>query len=608
MAAFAGVMGGTGAALAEYFQTSYPGRNATRATAATTVFVEGVADRFRQVHAPDGASWYIVADGRLDGRDHLAGVLGLPVTAGCEALLAAAFSRWGADFPAQIAGTYAFMAWKPADDAILLARDAVGGLPLFYHHGPAGFAFATDLPALLALPMVSKRLRLEMIAGLLGGPAYLTTSGSIYEDVDLLPAGHMLRLEAGTISVHGWWRPPPVQVREHPAAELRHLVTMAVEERLRDGRHCAVLLSGGLDSSAIACLAARRLRQDGRRLLAISSVLPEDWSGPDTDERRHVETVLAQEDNIDIHWVREGVETQPFGALSQYFDLLQYPPYSNATHMETALASAAGGHGVDTILSGFGGDFFASASLSPFPLSLLCDGEWRLALRELMAMRRGRAGWSRLLRQELLNPLRRAYQPRLRQPEIAGRRLRSVLPWPPRLLGQDVPIVATIRRRMAFLLEPGRIELTLNNMTQIFAKAFGQTLLHPLLDRRIVDFMLSLPAGQIRQDGVPRYLFREAMTGILPDSIRLRPDKGPAFDPMLASRMAAACQDLAAWAEATADHPSWDIVNRQAFLNELSLIRPGTRETWRQTMFTTVMQGGMTARFIQWHQQTMEAP
>ena len=78
------------------------------------------------------------------------------------------------------------------------------------------------------------------------------------------------------------------------------------------------MLSGGLDSSAVACIAARELRKQGQRLTAVCSVLPEDHSGPEVDEREYIEYVRSQEDNIDLaHVLAEGVT--PFGDFEDRF-------------------------------------------------------------------------------------------------------------------------------------------------------------------------------------------------------------------------------------------------------------------------------------------------
>ncbi len=67
-----------------------------------------------------------------------------------------------------------------------------------------------------------------------------------------------------------------------------------VESNLLGGTTIAVHLSGGLDSATIACIAAQRLKQQGRRLLALCSVLPTDHVGPESDERHFIEAVLDQ--------------------------------------------------------------------------------------------------------------------------------------------------------------------------------------------------------------------------------------------------------------------------------------------------------------------------
>jgi asparagine synthase (glutamine-hydrolysing) len=159
------------------------------------------------------------------------------------------------------------------------------------------------------------------------------------------------------------------------------------------------------------------------------------------------------------------------------------------------------------------------------------------------------------------------------------------------------------REQMRFVAAPGRLEVVLNAGVQFFDRGFGQSLRFPLLDLRIIAFMQSVPADELQHDGETRSLFRRAMKGIVPESVRLRQDKGPAFDPLLAARVAAAREDLQDWAARTTSAPWWNSVDRARFLRELAAIRPAARNGWRPGMFQDVLTAGRLARFVEWTAQ-----
>lgn len=269
--------------------------------------------------------------------------------------------------------------------------------------------------------------------------------------------------------------------------------------------------------------------------------------------------------------------------------MLGQPRYTNVPHAERAFAKLGRQLGVDVVLSGFGGDFFASWRGAGLVWALLGDGKWGRATEEMIALHRRKArSWPRLIGREIIAPL----MSRLVMSGAGGNRASAATL---KHLAYTHP-----HTRMHFVLAPGRMEQAVNTSTQFFARGFGQSLRFPLLDRHLIEFMLSVPAEQLQLDGENRSLFRRAMQGILPESVRRRQDKGPAFDPMIAARIVAAREQLQDWAERTKEAPCWHYVDRSQFLSELAAVRRSGRDGWQPGMFQHVLTGGMLARFIEW--------
>jgi asparagine synthase (glutamine-hydrolysing) len=509
-------------------------------------------------------------------------------------------------------GDFILAHWQDSTRGLHLASSPLCTRALFYVSLDDVFAFSCTLRPLLALPFVSRALDDGTIARLLSFDGSGPADATFYSAVKRLPAAHRLDLDAGQLSV----RPPPelvpvphppAMVRAEGAAETaRRLLIEAVECRMGAGETIAVHLSGGLDSAAIACIAARRLRQQGRRLLAVCSVLPKGHAGPEKDERAFIDAVLAQEDNIDPTWVEIPPDSDPFAALPRWFECLGEPPYSNVTHVEERLGEVARAHGANVALSGFGGDFFLSAMVMPGPASLLIRRRWAAAGRELWRLgNSGAVPWLRLLREQVLRPLRNHYKAGRTDPDLGcvamalldrieqqeGRRPRTTVPGMAR---------ATAHETMSFILAPGHVERVLPATRQVFLEQFGQDLRFPMMDPRLVAFVLSLPEEELSRNGQSRSLMRRAMVGILPEAVRLRPDKGAAFDPAIAAHCAQARTALREWAE-TASPCCWDYVDRPRFQAALDAVEPTGRTGWRKDMFSALLTGGRIARFVDWH-------
>jgi asparagine synthase (glutamine-hydrolysing) len=565
----------------------------------------------------------LLLDARIDNREALGAQCGFPGSVGSDvgdaAIVALAYERWGEGCVEQLLGEFVLARWDPVCRRLFLARDALGVRAVYYHASASLFAFATELRALLALPGVPRRLREESIADFLRGDGSGPAGTTFYDAIHVLPSAHKLALDGDRLTHTRYWVPaerPTCRLTrdEDYARELRERITAAVACRLRGGRTIAVHLSGGLDSSAVACLAARHLKRQGRRLLALCSMLPPGYTGPESDERVFVEAVLAQEDNIDAVWVEPSVDSDPFSASTRWFEALGQPAYSNVSHIEEMLGEAGRAHGVDVVLSGFGGDFFASWRGANVIREILRSGRWRLAMSELQALHREQGtSWRRLLKQEVLVPF---LPSRVRAWRSAHAHGTCVHPDLARRVDQrrgrrSRPSAAILAcgspsEVMRFIVEPGHIEQPVSHSVQVFAQEFSQALRFPLLDVRVIEFMLSVPVEQLQKGGWPRSLMRRAMQGILPEVIRLRRDKGGAFDPAITSRLVTTRALLTEWAAAACDRTCWQYVDRARFLEALSAVERAPRPQWRPETFQIVVMGGCMARFVDWYERSQE--
>jgi asparagine synthase (glutamine-hydrolysing) len=476
-----------------------------------------------------GDGW-LAADLRLDRARALAATLDLPEGIGEHALAAAALARWDADLPDKLEGDFALAAWQPSRQRLVCARDIMGVRPLCFAHVEGKFLAFASLPEALQVPrLVPRRFDRLRIARLVV-ESYQGGRDTVYEGVDWLEAGHSLILTRDRLHLHRAWRPDPAAVgawrgsAEEAALHLRELLTDAVRQRIAGDGNVAAHLSGGLDSSAVAVIAARLLRAPGRRLHAYSLLARRDAATGLLDERAYVDAVLAQEP--DIAWSAvEGADMMPRDPRPSL------PGASSQS--EDTICSAARQAGCDRLLSGAGGDETVSYAGMAVHAALLLHGRWATLYAELVARakREGRSLAYMFVRRvaaplapQALKTLRRRLAGR--PPPTGPDRIRFLTPdLRAQLMANTALPTArhTAEERIALLTDSyvvGR-----NVRWAAIGARHGIAFTFPMLDRRVIDFMLGLPLERLVGDGYTRQPHRAAMKGILPEAIRLRESK-----------------------------------------------------------------------------------
>jgi asparagine synthase (glutamine-hydrolysing) len=188
-------------------------------------------------------------------------------TSGDTEVVLHAFLEWGADCVDHLDGMFAFAAWDPRRETLTLGRDRLGVKPLYYHRTRSGLIFGSEPKAILANPLVEPAVDADGLREIFTFAA--SPGASAFHGIRKLRAGHVLQLSASGLEERGYWR---LQARPHlddldtTIATVRDLLEQSVTRQLVSDLPVGVLLSGGLDSSAIAALAARGLAARGERL------------------------------------------------------------------------------------------------------------------------------------------------------------------------------------------------------------------------------------------------------------------------------------------------------------------------------------------------------
>ncbi len=180
-----------------------------------------------------------------------------------------AYAQWGPKTPEKLLGVFAFAIWQENAEVLYIARDQMGVKPLFYAFHNGGFIFSSEIKTILSYSSVFARLDSDSVAQImLIGPGRIPGSGVFKGIFELEPGCYGIYRNDRFIK-HKYWT---LKDRVHTltlaetAEEIRALVLDSILRQLKADESVGAFLSGGLDSSIISAVCAKKLREQGRVL------------------------------------------------------------------------------------------------------------------------------------------------------------------------------------------------------------------------------------------------------------------------------------------------------------------------------------------------------
>ena len=476
-------------------------------------------------------------------------------------VLLAAYDMWGEACVDKLNGMFAFALHDSRRGIVFCARDRFGEKPFLFAQGDGYFAFASEYKALLALEGVDSDIDDNRLMRFFADPTAALDQDreTVFAGIRQLGAGERMTVDVSTLRCHAesyWQITPPGQARTispaDAAAHFRDLLEDSVKIRMRSDVPLGSCLSGGLDSSAITCIARTR----GDRA-APYHVFTGRFAGSDVDEG-HWAKIVAQAAEVEMH------ETFPDGDglradMDDFVWMNELPVDSASQYAQWCVFRLAHENGVTVLLDGQGSDeilagyeqYFTNyvaarqrsggidsaeidAIRTRYPLAFsMQDNRWKasspFALRYMAAHLLGRGSDVRFgMRAGLAN-------------KVASAATKD---------SANMPLMDALRKDschgfLATLLRYG----DRNSM------AHSREVRLPFCDHRIIEFVMTLPVEMLMGNAETKHLLREAMQGILPEQIRTRWRK-QGFLPPIADWLGGSLGDLAA-----------DVFQRPSFRN-----------------------------------------
>jgi asparagine synthase (glutamine-hydrolysing) len=269
-------------------------------------------------------------------------------------VLLAGWTEWGQDLLPRLHGMFAFALWDKTAKRLILARDRFGKKPLYFRNWRGTFAFGSRFDAIEALTETAQ-LSHDALSWLLT-LKYIPDPFSASDEIQKLPAGHVLEIAGNKQTITKWYQPHPDATALSLSAStqrqnLKSLLNQAVAERLVSDVPIACFLSGGIDSAIIASLARNHTHIDTFTAGFDESLFDESKVARDTAKHlgtNHHEVRLKQEDQFAmIDQLLNSALDEPFGdssALPSLFVSKAIKPHATV---------ALSGDGADELFGGY---------------------------------------------------------------------------------------------------------------------------------------------------------------------------------------------------------------------------------------------------------------
>ncbi|MFA5168805.1 MAG: asparagine synthase (glutamine-hydrolyzing) [Candidatus Omnitrophota bacterium] len=256
----------------------------------------------------------------------------------------------------KLKGMFAFALWDKKKGSLFIARDRLGIKPLYYYAENGKFAFASEIKTLLKLPFIKKEVDVRAL-DLYFSLEYVPSPFSIYKGIRKLKPGHFLVYQDSGVKVRPYWNLGNYKSGKdlnflETAERLEHLLKTSVKEHLLADVPVGVLLSGGLDSSALVALA-------GRDVAGSCNTFSIGFAEKTFDETkyaqkvahflgtRHHHHIFTLEDFIGIFPFVTGHLDEPLG------DLSVFPTYFLSRFARQHVKTALSGEGGDELFMGY---------------------------------------------------------------------------------------------------------------------------------------------------------------------------------------------------------------------------------------------------------------
>ena len=469
---------------------------------------------------------------------------GIPFTTRSDTeVLLNSYMMWGSECLDRFEGMFAFAIWDSKTKSLFAARDRMGKKPFYFTLQNGVFAFASELTAFRKLPFIRLEIDKDALARFLAYE-YVPTPQTIFRNVYKLQPGHFLTFQDGQINTCRYWD-LPLPLENSPASEkdvCERTITLlkdAVNKRLISDVPLGVFLSGGIDSSAVVALMAEQV--DPRSIKTFSIGFTES----SYDESKYARLV-ANHFGTDHH--EQILSAVDAGKLLPSIVSLLDEPMSDPSIVPTYLLSevtrrdvtvALGGDGGDELFAGY--EYYSAFVLSNYYLKLpkTLRSHFIEAVSHKLPISTGYVSPRHVAEKFFAG----VYAPQWLRAQtwlgaVPDELQRKIWINPPDITKNQVELYSTTKR----LYDSFESSDPLNRVFYLLTKQYlldyilvkvdrcsmmnSLEVRAPFLDRKVVEYVFSLPPWMKIRRFKRKYLLKKALHSRLPKEILYRKKRG----------------------------------------------------------------------------------
>lgn len=420
------------------------------------------------------------------------------------------YIEWGEECLKYFNGIYSIGIWDELEQSLFLARDRFGVKPLFYSNIDNSFIFASEIKTLLSHPKVSHMIDGNGLSEIFALGPSRTPGNGVFKDIHEIKPAHYLLYDKDGIRIKKYWElksRPHTDSFDVTVKKVRDLVITAIKRQLVSDVPLCTFLSGGLDSSAITCIASEHLKNNKNEQLNTFSI---DYVGND----KYFKADKFQP-NSDSQYIKK---VSDFANTNHHNIILDINDLEEALYEATLSRDLPGMADIDSSLLLFcrevKKDYTVALSgecadeiFGGYPWfhdsEPLCDNTfpWLRSLQNRLT----------LFTPEIIN--------KMNPIEYVSSRYNDSIKEVPSLFGED-PVEA--KRRQLFYLNMMWFMSTLLDRKDRMSMATGLEVRVPFCDHNIVEYVWNIPWEMKNFDNMEKGIMRKALYGIVPEEVIYR--------------------------------------------------------------------------------------
>lgn len=484
----------------------------------------------------------LLADAIIDNREELLGLLGIDNHnvddySDSEYILMA-YKKYGEDCTKYLIGDYSFVIYNTENNTVQLFADHTGTRCLYYYKKGNILMFSTVYTPIVKHFDLYGKFNDRWITDFLAMNFVKHNTEArecIYEGIYQVEPAHYIEISDNNIYNILYWDTSDIQVNKNLTEEeyiegFMKVYNEAIECRLRTNKNVAIMLSGGLDSASIATIATKKLKKQNKKLKAYTSIPSRNYVTQGgyyiEDESKEVEELVEYCGNIDLTLCScEGED--PYKHIDELVDIIEGPyKIIENSYWLNYITKKASEDNCKVILTGqYGNSTISYGDFLVNIKTLLDERKYIKAIKEINAG----CKVHNFPRKRIMKIIYK-YINNIND-EDNGLELSSVK----KELIDKYDVIDRFKELEILpesfkahsheeVIHAANNPTVFSHLSQVdtkWALAYGVIKRDPTRDKRVIEYLMTLPSNMFVKDGIERYLIRKSMEGKLPDSIRM---------------------------------------------------------------------------------------